>query len=187
MVSRCGPELAGIADERLRDMVNPGACGSCQASSKWGVGMARTGSIVVGTDGSDRAERALDRAGELARLLGVKLHIVSCYAKSLDGGGRPSAARGVPIAADEHDGGRTRAQYNVDRAQQRLAPLGAESETHVWPGEPADALVQIADEQDAQMIIVGNRGMTGTRRVLGSVPNRVSHHAHCDVLIVTTG
>ena len=117
----------------------------------------------------------------------MKLHIVSCYAKSLDGGGRPSAARGVPIAADEHDGGRTRAQYNVDRAQQRLAPLGAESETHVWPGEPADALVQIADEQDAQMIIVGNRGMTGTRRVLGSVPNRVSHHAHCDVLIVTTG
>jgi nucleotide-binding universal stress UspA family protein len=47
-------------------------------------------------------------------------------------------------------------------------------------------LVQIADEQDAQMIVVGNRGMTGARRVLGSVPNRVSHHAHCDVLIVTT-
>ena len=71
--------------------------------------MARTGSIVVGTDGSDRSERALDRAGELARLLGVKLHIVSCYAKSLDGVGRASAARGVPIAGDEHDGGRTRA------------------------------------------------------------------------------
>ena len=65
--------------------------------------------------------------------------------------------------------------------------LGVESETHVWPNEPADALVQIADEQDAQMIIVGNRGMTGRLRVLGSVPNRVSHHAHCDVLIVRTG
>lgn len=152
-----------------------------------GVGMARTGSIVVGTDGSDRSERALDRAGELARLLRVKLHIVSCYGKSSDGVGGPAAARGVPIASSERDGGRARAQYNVDRAQQRLAPVGVESDTHVWPGEPADALVQIADEQDAQMIIVGNRGMTGARRVLGSVPNRVSHNARCDVLIVTTG
>ena len=62
-----------------------------------------------------------------------------------------------------------------------------ETETHVWPSEPADALVRIADEQQAQMIIVGNRGMAGTGRVLGSVPNRVSHHAHCDVLIVRTG
>jgi nucleotide-binding universal stress UspA family protein len=148
--------------------------------------MPRQGSIVVGTDGSERSEHALDRAGELARLLGVKLHVVSCYGKSLDGVSG-AAARGVPIAWSERDEGRTRAQHNVDRAQQQLAPVGVESETHVWPSEPADALVQIADEQRAQMIIVGNRGMTGTRRVLGSVPNRVSHHAHCDVLIVRTG
>jgi nucleotide-binding universal stress UspA family protein len=47
-------------------------------------------------------------------------------------------------------------------------------------------LVQIADEQGAQMIVVGNKGMTGARRVLGSVPNHVSHHARCDVLIVST-
>jgi nucleotide-binding universal stress UspA family protein len=81
---------------------------------------------------------------------------------------------------------RTRARHYADRAQQLLARVGVESETHVWPGEPADALLQIADEQDAQMIIVGNRGMTGARRVLGSVPNRVSHHARCDVVIVAT-
>jgi nucleotide-binding universal stress UspA family protein len=118
--------------------------------------------------------------------LGVKLHIVSCYAKSSDGVSAV-AAGGFVIALDEQDGGRARAQHNVDRAQQQLAPVGVESETHVWPSEPADALVQIADEQQAQMIIVGNRGMTGTGRVLGSVPNRVSHHAHCDVLIVRTG
>lgn len=148
--------------------------------------MATPGSIVVGTDGSDRAERALDRAGELASLLGVKLHIVSCYGKSLDGVGAV-AARAVPIGGDDQEPGRTRAQHSVDRAQQRLARVGVESETHVWPGEPADALVQIAGEQHAQMIVVGNRGMTGARRALGSVPNRVSHHAPCDVLIVTTG
>jgi nucleotide-binding universal stress UspA family protein len=105
----------------------------------------------------------------------------------LDGVDRAVAAKGIPIAANEPEGRRTRAQHNVDRAQQRLAPVGVESETHVWPGEPADALVQIADEQGAQMIVVGNRGMTGAGRVLGSVPNRVSHHAHCDVLIVMTG
>jgi nucleotide-binding universal stress UspA family protein len=127
----------------------------------------------------------LDRAGELARLLGVKLHIVSCYAKSSEGVSGV-ASRGFVVGLDEHDEGRVRAQHYVDRAQQRLAPVGVESETHVWPSEPADALVQIADEQHAQMIIVGNRGMTGTGRVLGSVPNRVSHHAHCDVLIVRT-
>jgi nucleotide-binding universal stress UspA family protein len=151
-----------------------------------GLGMARQGSIVVGTDGSERSAGALDRAGELARLLGVKLHIVSCYAKT-SAGVSGVAATGFVIALDEQDEGRARAQHNVDRAQQRLAPVGVESETHVWPSEPADALVQIADEQQAQMIIVGNRGMTGTGRVLGSVPNRVSHHAHCDVLIVRTG
>jgi len=148
--------------------------------------MAGSGSIVIGTDGSDRAERALDRAGELARLLRVKLHIVGCYGKTSDSVG-PAAARGVAIAGNDPDGARMSAQHAVDRAQQRLAEVGVESETHIWPGEPADALVEIADEQNAQMIVVGNRGMTGTRRMLGSVPNRVSHHAHCDVLIVTTG
>lgn len=148
--------------------------------------MARTGSIVVGTDGSERSAGALDRAGELAGLLGVKVHIVSCYAKS-SAGLSGAAATGVVIAFDEQDGERVHAQHNVDRAQQRLAPVGVETETHVWPSEPADALVRIADEQQAQMIIVGNRGMAGTGRVLGSVPNRVSHHAHCDVLIVRTG
>lgn len=151
--------------------------------------MAEPGSIVVGTDGSDRAELALDRAGELARLFGAKLHIVSCFAEDMDVA-TAAAARGapmaVPAAGSDHEG-RIRAQHSVDRAQQRLAHLAVESETHVWPGEPAQALVEIADQHGAQMIVVGNRGMTGARRVLGSVPNRVSHHAPCDVLIVTTG
>jgi nucleotide-binding universal stress UspA family protein len=144
------------------------------------------GPIVVGTDGSERAERAVDRAGELAKSLGVKVHIVSGYTKGSDA---PSvaAARGIPVAQVREEGEtRTRARHYVDRAQQRLAHAGVESETHVWSGGPAEALVHIAGEQHAQMIVVGNRGMTGARRVLGSVPNRVSHHAPCDVLIVAT-
>ena len=150
--------------------------------------MTRLGSIVVGTDGSERAERAVDRAGEIARALGVSVHVVSGYSRGSGGGVRVGAAvPGVAVVerqADEEK--RTRAQHFVDRAQQRLAEVGVASETHVWPDEPAEALVGIADEQGAQMIIVGNRGMTGARRVLGSVPNRVSHTAHCDVLIVPT-
>jgi nucleotide-binding universal stress UspA family protein len=148
--------------------------------------MTKPGSIVVGTDGSDRAELAVDRACELARLLGVKLYVVSCYGKALGGAGAAAAAKGHPMA-DYDQEGRTRAEHAVERAQQRLAHLGVESETHVWLGEPADALVQIAHEQDVQMIVVGNRGMAGAQRVLGSVPNKVSHRASCDVLIVTTG
>jgi nucleotide-binding universal stress UspA family protein len=132
-----------------------------------------SGSIVVGTDGSDRAERAVDRAGEIAKSLDVKVHVVSAYGKSSD-----------PSGGEEEK--RTRAAHYVSRAQQRLARLGVESETDVWPGEPADALVRIADEQGAQMIVIGNKGMTGARRVLGSVPDRVSHRAPCDVVIVTT-
>ena len=136
------------------------------------------GSIVVGTDGSERAERAVDRAGELAKLLEVKVHVVSAYSKSSE------TLPGASGHEEQED--RTRAGHYVERAQRRLAGMGVDSETHVWLGQPGDALAQIADEQTAQMIVIGNRGMTGARRVLGSVPNRVSHHAPCDVLIVTT-
>lgn len=149
--------------------------------------MAR-GPIVVGTDGSERAERAVDRAGELAKSLAVNVHVVSSYKEDFSPSIGPGA-RGVPVPVAQVRGEgeqRSRAQHYVARAQQRLARDGVESETHVWPGEPAEALVQLADEQGAQMIIVGNRGMAGARRVLGSVPNRVSHHASCDVLIVAT-
>lgn len=59
--------------------------------------------------------------------------------------------------------------------------------THARKGDPADAILDVAQEQDAALIVVGNKGMTGTRRLLlGSVPNNVAHHAPCSVLIVRT-
>jgi nucleotide-binding universal stress UspA family protein len=130
-------------------------------------------SIVVGTDGSETAERAVERAGVIARALGATVHVVSGYSRD-------------PAPVGERGGERANANQSVDRARQRLANLGVESEGHMWPGEAGRALVQVAEEQGAQMIVVGNRGMTGARRVLGSVPNHVSHHARCDVLIVST-
>jgi nucleotide-binding universal stress UspA family protein len=128
--------------------------------------MAGRGPIVVGTDGSERAERAVDRAGELAKLLGVTIHVMSGH-------------------SDER-GARSEAERYLNQAHERLVRTGVDSETHLWSGEPVEGLLAIAEEQDAQMIVVGNRGMTGARRVLGSVPNRVSHRARCDVLIVAT-
>jgi nucleotide-binding universal stress UspA family protein len=149
-----------------------------------GLGVAGTGkgsemqpneSIVVGTDGSETAERAVDRTGVMARALGATVHVVSAYSKDA-----------IPLVEAGKQGQRTHAQQSVDQAQQRLAKLGVESEAHLSEREPGRALVEIADEQAAQMIVVGNRGMTGAKRVLGSVPNYVSHHARCDVVIVPT-
>jgi len=149
--------------------------------------MATPGSIVVGTDGSQRAERAVDRAGEIANALGATVHVVSGY-RSGPTGMWTTAVQGHPAPTEQYDNAdeRALAQECVERAQKRLARLGVASEAHVFSGEPAEALMWVADAQDAQMIIVGNRGMTGARRMLGSVPNRVSHNARCDVLIVPT-
>jgi nucleotide-binding universal stress UspA family protein len=132
-------------------------------------------SIIVGTDGTDTAERAVDRAGAMARAFGSTVHVLSAYSDDK-----------TPLVGAGKQGDRTHAEQHVDRARERLAKQGVESETHLTNQEPGRALVAIADEQGAQMIVVGNKGMTGARRILGSVPNYVSHHADCDVLIVGT-
>jgi nucleotide-binding universal stress UspA family protein len=131
--------------------------------------------IIVGTDGSVTAERAVDRAGAIAHAFGVTVHVVSVYSDDK-----------TPLVGAGRQGDRPHAQQSIDRAQERLAKQGVESEAHLSNQEAGRALVAIADEQRAQMIVVGNRGMTGAKRVLGSVPNHVSHHAHCDVVIVRT-
>jgi universal stress protein A len=58
--------------------------------------------------------------------------------------------------------------------------------SHTVTGDPADALLQIAEQEKADLIVVGSRGMHGVTRMLGSVPNKVSHRARCHVLIVAT-
>jgi nucleotide-binding universal stress UspA family protein len=64
---------------------------------------------------------------------------------------------------------------------------GIEVSTHAREGDPADAIIDVAEETNADLVIVGNKGMTGARRfLLGSVPNKISHHAPCSVLIVRT-
>jgi nucleotide-binding universal stress UspA family protein len=72
-------------------------------------------------------------------------------------------------------------------AAQKLEGAGVEVDTFAREGDAADAILDVAEETNADLIVVGNKGMTGTKRfLLGSVPNKVSHHAPCSVLIIRT-
>ena len=138
--------------------------------------------IVVGTDGSDTADRAVDRAAELAALTGADLHLVSAYRQApvhvADGS--------VAEAADWSVGGDFKADAALQRTIARLRDTGISINEHAPKGDPADGILAVAVREKADLIVLGNRGMRGKGRVLGSVPNKVSHQAPCDLLIVYT-
>ena len=75
----------------------------------------------------------------------------------------------------------------LEGAAQAIRDQGIRVEVHAREGDPADAILDVAEEQGADLIVVGNKGMTGAKRfLLGSVPNKVSHHAPCSVMIIRT-
>ncbi len=144
--------------------------------------------IVVGTDGSDSAASAVRQAAELAQLAGGTLHIVHAYqamnmstlALSASGGGGSIDVTGV------NEGIAANAQTICERSG-AIVDASVACETHAVPGDPCEALISTAEQVGADLIVVGNRGMTGVKRfVLGSVPNKISHHAPCSVLIADT-
>jgi nucleotide-binding universal stress UspA family protein len=118
--------------------------------------------ILVGTDGSDTAAMAVERAVELATATGASLTILTA--------GQGESAKKI-----------------VDRAAVAHADSGVKIETRVDDRDAATALVEVADEGDYDLLVVGNKGMTGASRFfLGSVPNKVSHHIQRSLLIVRT-
>jgi len=118
--------------------------------------------ILVGTDGSKTASKAVDRAVDLAKTVGASVTIIT-------------AGRG--------DG----AQAVVDREAKRHAKSGVKIDTTVVEGDPSSALVDTAEAGGYDLLVVGNKGMTGASRFfLGSVPNKVSHHIDKSMLIVKT-
>jgi nucleotide-binding universal stress UspA family protein len=145
------------------------------------------GSILVGTDGSETAQTAVLRAIELAAGLEARLQIVSAYEPVSDPrlrGEQVIAPKDVQWAVNPHDD--VLALLETARAQAVDAGV-SEVETFARVGDAADAIVDVAEEQRSDLIVVGNKGMTGTKRfLLGSVPNKVTHHAPCSVLIVRT-
>jgi nucleotide-binding universal stress UspA family protein len=138
--------------------------------------------IVVGTDGSETAKLAVQEAIRLAKAFQAELHIVSGFQPmhTRISGAPEGAAKVWQPMPDSH----VEATINEATAAARIA--GAKVKTHVVRGDPADALLNVAKDVGASTIVVGNRGMRGGRRVLGSVPNTVSHKASCNVLIVQT-
>ncbi len=145
------------------------------------------GSIVVGTDGSDTAQKAVREAIDLARRLEARLQIVSAYEPVCDQRLRNEQME-APKDLQWMVNPRTDVLALLDAAQQEARGAGVtEVETFARQGDAADAILDVAEEQRSDLIVVGNKGMTGAKRfLLGSVPNKVSHHAPCSVLIVRT-
>jgi nucleotide-binding universal stress UspA family protein len=143
-------------------------------------------SIVVGTDGSDTARKAVDAAVELARLSGASLELVSAYEPVPNEALRPQL-RSVPADVQWMVNPREEVDATLSEAVESAAGAGVQTRTHAREGDPADAILDVAEELGSELIIVGNKGMTGAKRfLLGSVPNKVSHHAPCSVLIIRT-
>ena len=140
--------------------------------------------IVVGTDGSPTAAEAVRRAAELAETFSCPLHVVSAYRATIAGMEMfPEASLAVSdwIMAVEAD-----TEAMLSTLADGLRARGIKVVTHMVCGHPATAILNVAAAEGADLVVVGNKGMHGAKRVLGSVPNSVSHHAGCDVLIVHT-
>jgi len=146
--------------------------------------------IVVGIDGSDTARAAMLKAADLAKLTGARVHIVTASAK----GHLADLVAIEPIAAGMLEAlkgaeseMKSASEAMLARASEEVGARGVDVETHIVDEPPADAIVDVAQSVGADLIIIGNKGMRGTKRyVLGSVPNAVAHHAPCDVTIVST-
>jgi nucleotide-binding universal stress UspA family protein len=142
-------------------------------------------SILVGTDGSASAGVAVAQAIEMARAFSARLQIVSAYEPAAElrlGAGR------VQVPSDVQWNPREDVLILLESARIDADRAGVQTETFARVGDAADAILDVAEEQHSDLIVVGNKGMTGaTRFLLGSVPNKVSHHAPCSVLIVRSG
>lgn len=138
--------------------------------------------IVVGTDGSATANVAVARAGELANLCGGTVHLVHGCGSAVVA---DASMMAVPVTMTEEAIGRLEAE--LDTQAEPLRSQGVEVVVHVETQSGPEAVLGYAESIGADLIVVGNQGMTGKRRfILGSVPNAVSHHAPCSVLIVRT-
>ena len=144
------------------------------------------GSIVVGTDGSETAGEAVRQATELSKAIGAKVNLVSAFEPV--GSQRLREERvEAPDDMQWSINEREDVEATLKEAAEKIDEGGVKVETYSRQGDPADAILDVAEEQNADLIVVGNKGMTGAKRfLLGSVPNKVSHHAPCSVMIIRT-
>ena len=142
--------------------------------------------IVVGTDGSDTAAKAVDAAVDVARRFEAGVHLVSAFAPVTRQRLRAEGQQ-VPHDLQWTVNPREDVDATLQEAEAKVAGASVRVTTHAREGDPADAILDVAEEIEADLIVVGNKGMTGAKRfLLGSVPNKVSHHAPCSVMIIRT-
>ena len=143
--------------------------------------------IVVGTDGSETAGEAVRQAIELARRRPARASRSSAPTSRCRRSRLREEADEIPATSPTRSGRRRTSTRSSRRPPARRKQAGVEVATHAREGGPADAILDVAEQTKADLIVVGNKGMTGARRfLLGSVPNNISHHAPCSVLIVRT-
>ena len=143
-------------------------------------------SIVVGTDGSETARKAVQQATELATVLSASVSLVSAF-EPVSNQRLRDERRDVPKDLEWMVNPREDVEATLREAAEEVEGAGLKVEAFAREGDAADAILDVAEEQRADLIVVGNKGMTGAKRfLLGSVPNKVSHHAPCSVLIIRT-
>jgi nucleotide-binding universal stress UspA family protein len=134
--------------------------------------------ILVAADGSVTAARAVATAVELVKTLGGSLHVMTAY--------HPESVKVEKLPDEYMDRVTDPADLLLERLRASIVSEGVDAKYYPAAGDAADAIVRVADQIGADLIVVGNKGMKGMRRVLGSVPNSVAHQANCSVLIVDT-
>lgn len=146
-------------------------------------------SVIVGTDGSETANHAVRAAATLAAASGARLTIVSAFVPVPRSRVR-AEARQAPSDVAFSVNPREDVEDTLEQAVAAAKRVGVESvRTASREGDPADAIITVAEELHADLVVVGNRGMSdpGAKRfLLSSVPDKISHHAPCSVLIVRT-
>ena len=143
--------------------------------------MVRT--VAVGTDGSGTADRAVEFAIDMAARYEARIVFISAYVPvsesrlQRDLADAPDDLQWTINPAEDVDATLRECEERADEKGLRWASEARE-------GDPAKILVQLAESNDADILVIGNKGMQ--RKVLGSVPNSVSHNAPCSVVIVKT-
>jgi len=133
--------------------------------------------VAVGTDGSTTASKAVEVAAEIARRFDAKLVLLSAFKDASD----PAADAAELQWVSNND---SRVREILSRTEQDLREQRIDCRTMIDEGDPGEVLIRLAEECDADLLVIGNRGLQ--RRVLGSVPNTVTHKAPCSVYVVKT-
>ena len=139
--------------------------------------------VAVGTDGSPTADKAVDAALDLAERFAAKIVFISSY-KPIDDVRLRREMRDAPPAHHWRINPTEDVDGILREAEERATERGLAWASEATEGDPADVILTLAEKHAADVIVVGNKGMD--RRILGSVPNTVTHKAACSVLVVKT-